>query len=213
MPLPAPSTSSPAPPLEATSSASLQSSPSAPSRSDWARLETAREALEAAIESKSLFRLFFDRMSVNEGGQRLDSSHESRLEAPLRAQDVAAVLTVHQQIMRLIVAIGDLTVASFPYTVSKAVYCEGLPASSDARASVLIDRRQPRPNSCPMTRNSIRLTIVADGFAAPITAGNLSTSCSAASTTACPSAGVRACPESSRRRQGAHFRPTGGPWR
>ena len=177
VPLPAPSTSSPAPPLEATSSASLQSSPSAPSRSDWARLETARkEALEAAIESKSLFRLFFDRMSVNEGGQRLDSlaSKLRELEAPLRAQDVAAVLTVHQQIMRLIVAIGDLTVASFPYTVSKAVYCEGLPRLlGRACIECIIDRP---PTSAEFMPNDpkfpIRLTIVADGFAAPITAGN-----------------------------------------
>ena len=143
-------------------------------------------------------------MSVNEGGQRLDSlaSKLRELEAPLRAQDVAAVLAVHQQIMRLIVAIGDLTVASFPYTVSKAVYCEGLPASSDARASSASSTaRQPRPNSCPMAAKfPIRLTIVADGFAAPITAGNFVDLVQRGFYNGLPiGRKARACPESSRR--------------
>ena len=76
-------------------------------------------------------------------------------------------------VMRLLVSIGALSVGSdrFPYQVSKAVYCEGLPRLlGRAVVEVVIGRG---PNARNTARpETVKLKCVIDGYAAPITAGN-----------------------------------------
>jgi cyclophilin family peptidyl-prolyl cis-trans isomerase len=158
----------PPPPPDASSRPSAD-------RVDWAKLEAARRSsLEAAIESKPLFRLFFGNPDIIKGSQLLDllASRLRELEAPVAAKDVDAVCAQHLVIMRLLVAIGDLVVSKFPYVVSKAIYCEGLPRLlGRACVQCVIER----PSSSPEFKvwgGTTKLTIVVDGFAAPITAGS-----------------------------------------
>lgn len=160
----------PPPPPDASSRPSADSV-------DWAKLDAARRSsLEAAIESKPLFRLFFGNPDILKGGQRLDelASRLRELEAPLSAKDVDAVCAQHLGIMRLLVEIGDLVVSKFPYAVSKAIYCEGLPRLlGRACVQCVIDRPSSSPEFLPRAEAfPIRLTIVIDGYAAPITAGS-----------------------------------------
>mmetsp|Transcript_23323 Transcript_23323/g.64144 ORF Transcript_23323/g.64144 Transcript_23323/m.64144 type:complete len:345 (-) Transcript_23323:528-1562(-) len=67
--------------------------------------------------------------------------------------------------MRALVRLGNLLPPKFPYKVCKAVACDGLPRLvGRAEAEMLVERSS--------SGRSFRLTLMLDGYAAPITAGN-----------------------------------------
>ena len=110
------------------------------------------------------------------------------MQVPIEARDAAATAALQAKAMRVLVALGNLAVPSFPYAVSKAVYCEGLALRGRATVEVMVQRSGgfgggggggsgsgadaalglPLPDAAP----PLRFVLMVDGYAAPITAGN-----------------------------------------
>ena len=136
---------------------------------DWAALEMAREeALSALLESRSLFKLFFDKPALKKGGASLEKLQGllRELEEPIAAHDAPRTLAVQTRVMRELVTLGNLAVPVFPYAVCKAVYCEGRPRLLGRATVELVVGRVEGGGE------SFTLTAVLDGYAAPLTAGN-----------------------------------------
>jgi hypothetical protein len=67
--------------------------------------------------------------------------------------------------MRALLRLGNLLSPKFPYEVCKAVACDGLPRLlGRAEAEMVVDRGS--------ASKPLRLTLMLDGYSAPITAGN-----------------------------------------
>ena len=141
---------------------------------DWSTLETARSgALSATVDSRPLFRLFLDRTDVKRGNSLLDSlaSQLRALDIPLKAKDPGSVLAIQTEMLRTLVTLGNLVVPSFPYPVSKAIYCEGLPRLlGRATVEMVVDR----PSTALESNEGfpLKFCIMVDGYAAPISSGN-----------------------------------------
>ena len=131
------------------------------------------------MESRPLFRLFFSTTDVKRGGERLDelTALLRQMQAPVaarRRRDRRAAGA-----MRVLVALGNLVVPAFPYQVSKAVYCEGLPRLL-GRATIEVVVARSRPPSAGGAPDlslldgppPLGFVWMVDGYAAPVTAGN-----------------------------------------
>ena len=119
---------------------------------DWGGLAAAQtEALTAVAESRALFRLFFASADTKRGASKLDEleGHLRQLAKPVAERDAPGALEVQTRAMRTLVSLGNLAVGrGFPYQVTKAVRCEGLPRLlGRATVEVVIQRKPPPATS------------------------------------------------------------------
>ena len=133
----------------------------------WSSLLKAQEsALQATVDSRRLFRQYLTADSLKAGNDQLDDLELllGLLLAPLQREDREGALTLQTQIMRALVYLGNELAGDFPYTVSKAVYNEGLPR--------LLGRATAELTVTSRKYGDVVLTAMLDGYSAPITAGN-----------------------------------------